>query len=125
MPDHVHLLLYPERESYSMSSILLTIKQSVSRRVLIYTRKYCRDLLKQFATGHKSKQYRFWQDGGGYDRNITNKGTLMRVSDYIHNNPVRKGLVSSPGKWRWSSFGDWHSEKQGPIQIDKNHIPLP
>ncbi len=124
MPDHVHLLLYPECENYSMSAILLTIKQSVARRFLIHSRKHCPARLKQFATGETSKEYRFWQDGGGYDRNIANRGTLLKVIDYIHNNPVRKGLVRSPGDWRWLSFVDWHEERQGPIRIDRDHIPL-
>ena len=124
MPDHVHLLLYPQRENCSISTILLTIKQSVARRVLINTRKHCPNLLKQFATGLTSKEYRFWQDGGGYDRNITNRSTLFKVIDYIHNNPVRKGLVRTPGDWRWSSFADWYRQRQSPIRIDKDHIPL-
>jgi putative transposase len=123
MPDHVHLLLYPESENYSMADILLTIKQSVARRVLIHTRKHCPDRLEQFVTGLTSKEYRFWQDGGGYDRNITEGSTLLKVIDYIHNNPVRKGLVSSPSDWKWSSFADWHDLRQGPIRIDKDHFP--
>ena len=124
MPDHVHLLFYPQCEDYSISAILLTFKQSVARRVLLHTRKHCPDRLNQFATGLTSKEYRFWQDGGGYDRNITNRSTLLKVIDYIHNNPVRKGLVSSPGDWRWSSFADWRDLRQGPIRIDKDHFPL-
>ncbi|MEW5994215.1 MAG: transposase [Candidatus Zixiibacteriota bacterium] len=124
MPDHVHLLLYPESEDYSMSSVLLTIKQSVARRVLIHVRKHRPALLKQFATGHRSKPYHFWQDGGGYDRNLTNRTAILKAVDYIHNNPVRKGLVSSPGEWKWSSFSDWHDEKPGPIHVDRDGLPL-
>ncbi|MFH1373391.1 MAG: transposase [bacterium] len=124
MPDHVHLLLYPESEEYSVAGILLTIKQSVARRVLLDTRKNHPDRLKQFMTGLTSKKYRFWQDGGGYNRNITNRHTLLKVIDYIHANPVRKGLVRSPEEWKWSSFGDWHNLRCGPIPIDRSHIPF-
>ena len=34
--------------------------------------------------------YRFWQRGGGYDRNITDPATLRVMIEYIHNNPVRR-----------------------------------
>lgn len=124
MPNHVHLLLYPERDVYSISAILLTIKQSASRRILIHTRKHNPIRLKEFSTGQASKKYRFWQDGGGYDRNIISRTTLMKVIDYIHNNPLRKGLVNAPEEWKWSSFPDWYNEIQGPIPIDNENIPL-
>jgi putative transposase len=80
--------------------------------------------LNQYRTGIRSKKYRFWQDGGGYDRNIINRVTLLKTIDYIHHNPVRKGLVKSPGEWKWSSFGDWHENRPGPIRIDKDDFPL-
>jgi putative transposase len=124
MPDHVHLVIYPMNSNYSISIILLTIKQSVSRRVLIRYRNENPALLNQFDTGIASKKYRFWQDGGGYDRNIIKLATLLKTIDYIHNNPVRKGLVKSPGEWKWSSFGDWHENKQGLVTIDKDDFPL-
>ena len=110
MPDHLHLLIYPESDNYSISAILLSIKQSVARRVLIHARKHEPARLKEFETGRTSRKYQFWQDGGGYDRNINNRLTLMKMIHYIHNNPVRKRLVKSPGEWKWSSFVDWHDE---------------
>jgi putative transposase len=124
MPNHVHLLIYPAKDSYSISKILLTIKQSVARRVLIQARKNYPSRLVHFRTGIGSKKYRFWQDGGGYDRNIVERATLLKTIDYIHYNPVRKGLVESPGEWKWSSFCDWHENRQGPVKIDKNDFPL-
>jgi len=124
MPNHVHLIFFPEKEIYSNSSILLTIKQSVARRVMIGARKHNPALLAQFATGQISKKYRFWQDGGGYDRNIINRHVVIKMVDYIHNNPVRKGLVDSPGKWKWSSYHDWQHDMVGPIIIDKVSFPV-
>jgi putative transposase len=37
-----------------------------------------------------------------YDRNITDAGTLLTMIEYIHNNPVRRGLVSQATDWPWS-----------------------
>jgi hypothetical protein len=39
-------------------------------------------------------RHRFWQPGGGYDRNITSTEALRAVIDDIHANPVRRGLVA-------------------------------
>ena len=30
--------------------------------------------------------------------------TLLEKLKYIHDNPVRRGLVEHPGEWRWSSY---------------------
>ena len=48
-------------------------------------------------------EYRFWQAGGGYDRNVVEQDTLRTMIDYIHSNPVRRGLVDRPEDWTWSS----------------------
>jgi len=65
MPEHVHLLIWPRNQIYSISEILLSIKQSVSRKALLYLRKYNPQKLKLMETGQKHTLYRFWQDGGG------------------------------------------------------------
>ena len=44
-----------------------------------------------------------WERGGGYDRNVTRTETRAKVIDYIHQNPVKKGLVDESCKYRWSS----------------------
>ena len=124
MPNHVHLLIYPTLESYDIAEILQNIKQSVSRRAIRAARRSGADVLQQFFAGSKSRQYRFWQSGGGYDRNIVSKVVLLKTINYIHNNPVRAGLVKSPEEWEWSSFQDWADLGCGPITIDRENISL-
>jgi putative transposase len=120
MPEHVHLLFLPFYEAYSIARILQYIKQASSRRVMIQCRKVNLAGLERLRTGSKSRPYRFWQAGGGYDRNIINGQTLRKAIDYIHANPVRRNLVSSPEEWRWSSYSDWAGLGIGPIAIEKD-----
>jgi putative transposase len=47
--------------------------------------------------------YRFWQRGGGYDRNVIESATVHQMIEYIHANPVRRGLVEQATDWLWSS----------------------
>jgi putative transposase len=76
-------------------------------------------------TGLKSPRYRFWQDGGGYDRIIRDNKEFDRLIDYVHSNPVRRGLVENPEDWYWSSAADWNSgDDKGPIRIDRERIPI-
>ncbi len=47
--------------------------------------------------------FRYWQEGPGYDRNLDNRVSIEAAIDYIHMNPVRRGLVKRAVDWRWSS----------------------
>ena len=118
MPDHVHLLICPHKSNYCISDILLSIKQPVSRKAIGYLKKDNPQGLKLLATGQQHRPYRFWQKGGGYDRNITSVDTIIHAIRYMHNNPVRKQLVDAPEKWYYSSAKDWLDIGKGPIPVD-------
>jgi len=47
--------------------------------------------------------FRFWQEGPGYDRNLQHEDSVLASIDYLHNNPVRRGLCRSATEWFWSS----------------------
>ena len=49
------------------------------------------------------KVFRFWQTGGGFDRNLWNAKAIHSSINYIEANPVRAGLVEKPEDWQWSS----------------------
>lgn len=123
MPDHVHLIVYPRRDDYSISRILLSIKQPVSRRAIHYLKLHHPEDLHLMATGQRARPYHFWQKGGGYDRNITRVETLVETVRYIHANPVRRGLVATPEQWRYSSAAEWDGNQPGPLAIDRDSFP--
>ena len=66
MPNYVHLLICPSKTEYSISNILLSIKQPVSRKAIDYLKKNNPNGLKHLATSQIHRPYRFWQKGGGY-----------------------------------------------------------
>ncbi len=105
------------------SRILQAIKQPVSRRVLIYLRKCKPQGLRLLATGQSQMPYCFWQAGGGYDRNMTSVETIKKAIRYIHENPVRRGLVLHPIEWPYSSARDWETGISGQLPIDFDTFP--
>ena len=62
--------------------------------------------------------HRFWQRGGGYDRNVVCEAAVRETIDYIHANPMRRGLVTRPTDWRWSSAQWYAGERASGPQID-------
>ena len=93
MPDHAHLIVYPTRADYDMGAILRAIKGPVGASAIAYLRAEAPEWLSRISITRGGRTERlFWQSGGGYDRNVTNGKTLLAMIDYLHANPVRKGL---------------------------------
>jgi len=105
MPEHVHLLLLPRQAEYEIAAILKAIKQSVARRAIRFLRRDAPDWLERVKVSRPAGrvEHRFWQQGGGYDRNIHRARTAWASVRYMHENPVRRGLVARPVDWVWSS----------------------
>ena len=60
----------------------------------------------------RNLRYRLWQRGF-YDFNIYSEEKLLEKLNYVHHNPVRAGLVLSPGDYKWSSYRLYSSESEG------------
>jgi putative transposase len=121
MPEHAHIILYPYASEYDMGRILETIKRPVGRRAIAYLEESQSPWLARLTRKRGQRTERlFWQSGGGYDRNITAPRTLLRMIDYTHENPLRRGLVTDPRDWHWSSVRHY-TGGDSPIPID----PIP
>ena len=105
MPEHVHLLLYAGLVEAQISSVLKSVKQPFSRRVKALLEESASLLVSRLTIQERpGKQvFRFWQEGGGYDRNLIEPKAIYAALEYIHLNPVRRGLVQRAIDWRWSS----------------------
>ena len=64
----------------------------------------------------------FWQSGGGYDRNIITRRSLLSMIDTLHNNPVRKQWVLRARDWRWSSAA-WYDDLSS-VPLIPDRIPF-
>ena len=79
------------------------------------------DLTVEDRQPNEVTHYRFWQRGGGYDRNVVEPVTVYHQIDYIHNNPVRRGLCENSEDWPWSSARFYEGRLDVPLRMD----PLP
>jgi len=122
MPEHVHLVVFPVGDcdvAARMSRFLQALKEPVARQAVAYLKVQAPDWLDRIAVREGSRvRHRFWQPGGGYDRLVSSAAVLRAMIDYIHANPVRRGLVPTPEDWKWSS-ARWHAgHRSVPIEMD-------
>jgi putative transposase len=62
-----------------------------------------------------------WQ-GRFYDFVVWNPKKRMEKLRYMHRNPVKRGLVSAPGDWRWSSYRSYAFDERGPVLVDEEQL---
>ena len=117
MPEHFHLLIHPRQSAYDISAILKSIKQPVTASAIKHIQAHAPEFLNQMNDRQPNgkSSHRFWQRGGGYDTNLWTPKHISEKIQYIHNNPVRRGLAAHPTNWQWSSAKDY--ERLRPIPL--------
>jgi putative transposase len=110
----------------SISDILREVKEPVTRTALRWTEDHAPAFLERMEDRQPNGKcfHRFWQRGGGYDRNLWTPEEILEKVHYIHANPVRRGLVDRAEDWPWSSWRAWEEGVDEPLRIDRDSIPL-
>jgi putative transposase len=117
MPEHVHLLVLPEEPEPDLGGFLASVKRPCSVRIKADLTAAKSRLLERLTIRERPGKtaFRFWQEGPGYDRNLQYDKSILASIDYLHNNPVRRGLCKDAKQWFWSSIRHYVSE---PPKID-------
>ncbi|MCC7290510.1 MAG: hypothetical protein IT449_00450 [Phycisphaerales bacterium] len=120
MPEHVHLLTCPRRAGYEMRRILAALERPVAAAAKAFLiQRGAGDWIERLTVQYPTREvFRFWQAGGGFDHNVFREKTAAAVVDYIHANPVRRGLVARPTDWEWSSARFWEGRRDVPLMMD-------
>jgi putative transposase len=103
MPNHVHLLVEPLAGN-GIGQIVGAWKSISARKILRAT--------ASAAGGPAPGKRHVWQLDY-YDRFIRNENHYRAAVDYIHENPVKAGLVRNAGQWPWSSAAEWLRRTSG------------
>jgi putative transposase len=122
---HAHALTFScfQRRPF-LTSQRSWLKLPVTRKAIAHVTAYAPEFLRQMKdSSPQGDHLRFWQRGGGFDRNVWSETVLLKEIDYFHANPVRRGLCQRPEDWRWSSAGDYLGIGQGPLDLDLQSLP--
>jgi putative transposase len=98
MPEHVHLLTN-EPATGTLATFIQILKQLTSRKL------------------KSPEQKQIWQRRY-YDFNVSSPEKLIEKRQYIHRNPVTRGLVTKPEDYRWTSFNHYATGEPHPVEIE-------
>ena len=107
MATHAHAVLWP-RNGVDVSDVLRDFKRHTSRTISHEAVKRGHNAhLQVFAAARSSfrssrGEHQVWQEGSHPEAIYSGEFARQKI-EYIHNNPVRAGLVSSAEDWMCSS----------------------
>jgi len=110
IPEHIHILISePKRKTIPI--VMQVLKQRVAVRLLRRRRSSSQRELWEAPRLH------FWQPLS-YDFNLYSDRKVTEKLRYLHRNPVKRGLVSSPELWRWGSYRAFALGEQGVVKLN-------
>lgn len=94
-----------------LADTLRDLRRFTSRALLEQIRSEGREwLLNQLAyycAAHKTaSSHQVWQEGLHPEAIVTD-AMMQQKLDYLHSNPVQRGMVAAPEDWRYSSAHEW------------------
>ena len=104
MDNHLHMIAsHPDDickiiQSFKSYTAMVLLKALENDK-----RKWILHLMKTFKKNSKAhSRYQFWQEGS-HPQLIQHIDVLKQKAEYIHANPVKRGLVREPEHWYYSS----------------------
>lgn len=126
MPTHTHAILFDrDFDNERLKHTLDDLRKFTGRQLLDYADANLPNPFGQTfrENAKEDRQRKFWQPTQHPEGIFTEKFYRQKFN-YIHLNPVRKGLVRSAVDWRFSSAGYWLGTDAGqvPYGDDKTSV---
>ena len=123
MPDHLHTIVGSDLKP---SKVLQFINGITSRRVIQYLKgnAYERSLQKlRHADKRRNYRYSLW-DHHPNAKLVPNEEMFLQKVRYVHQNPVRAGLVECAEDYQFSSARIWarRPREDEPLSVDIDQI---
>ena len=117
MSNHMHLIASSEKGD--LSGIMRDMKKHTSKKIVTDIKANEQEsrkewMLSMFSNAGKynndNEEYQFWRKGNQPKELETHEFAMQKLN-YIHNNPVRAGIVEEPEHYLYSSARDYAGVK--------------
>ena len=116
MQDHLHLIAGSNDLAKEIGDFKSFTARSILEELRVMKKFDWLEDLRHFKAKHKKdREYQVWQEGS-HPEQIQGLEMMRQKVDYIHLNPVRKGLVQNPEDWIYSSATNY-TGKSGVLPV--------
>ena len=117
MSNHIHCIL--SAEAGNLSGIIRDLKSFTAKRIYAQIiegpesrREWLTLVCKYAAGGHnRNEEFQIWSHDN-HAEEVWSWKFIRQKMDYLHNNPVKAGLVIEPQHWVYSSAADYANGRQ-------------
>lgn len=118
MPDHIHFIIQAE-DDLDASRVMADFKRFTAHEIYKYFKEkkdnYWLKILENSA--YKGQGFSVWQETFRSEV-VYEEKFLRKQLNYIHNNPVRRGLVKNAVEWAHSSAAFYYLNRSGNLEVD-------
>ncbi len=124
MTNHAHLII--SSNTNKIEHLVRDIKKYTSKQIIVAIKENPTESRKEWMlnlfsyagkNNNNNKDYQFWkQDYHPVELNTPEK--LKERLNYLHENPVRSGLVWEPWHYKYSSAIDYYTNEHGLLKIE-------
>jgi len=119
MDNHIHLVAKAPELSATLASFKKFTAKEIIDRLKHANKQWLLGQLAFYKKKYKTESdYQVWQEGSP-PQLMLNEEILRQKIEYIHGNPVRRGMVDSPEDWWYSSYRNYHLNDHSIIRIDE------
>lgn len=125
MPSHFHWIVEIELAQGTISDVMRDIKKYSAWDLMEALENDRREDLTRLFTlqskGYRDQQRKFWMKRFD-DEMIRNAGMFRTKLDYIHNNPVKAGIVSNVEDFKYSSARNYILGDHTVLEVDTTRL---
>ncbi len=119
MDNHIHMIA---SHPHNLSKVIKNFKSFTAKKLIERLYKDNRDWILQLMSEHKpdykqESSFQFWEEGN-HPKQIQELKMLNQKIEYIHYNPVKRGLVVNEKDWIYSSASNFLG-LDSVFQVDK------
>ena len=125
MPNHFHLIVSCKPGS-EVKNVMRDLKKFTSRKIVKAIADNGQESRKEWmlnmfrfaaSTNSGAEEYQFWQHDY-HPIALTDQEKSMQRLKYLHENPVRAGIVWQPEDYKYSSATDYYTKMPGLLPLD-------
>jgi putative transposase len=123
MTNHIHLII--SSDTTKLEHIVRDVKKFTSKKIIKSIQENQQESRKEWMlnifsfTGknnHNNKDFQFWKQDY-HPVELSSNFMLQQRLSYLHENPVKSGLVWEPAHYKYSSAIDYYSDQHGLLPI--------
>jgi putative transposase len=124
MTNHVHLII--SSDTNQLENIVRDLKKYTSKQIIKAIQENNSESRKEWMlnifsfagkSNNNNKDYQFWKQDY-HPVELNNAEKIKQRLDYLHENPVRSGLVWEPWHYKYSSATDYYTKEHGLLKVE-------